>query len=59
MTIDELIRMVNIAMGRLPVTQCLAGDLCADGGIEVNEIVIAVNAALEGCPFGYTPPACE
>jgi hypothetical protein len=49
-TIDELIRMVNIALGNQPVSDCLAGDLTGDGTIAIDEIVTAVNAAINGCP---------
>jgi hypothetical protein len=49
-TIDELIRIVNIALGNQPVSNCLAGDLTGDGTIAINEIVTAVNAAINGCP---------
>ncbi len=49
-TIDELIRMVNIALETASVQQCVAGDGNADGEITIDEIVAAVNAALSGCP---------
>lgn len=49
-TIDELIRMVNIALGNQPVSNCLAGDVDGNGTIAINEIVTAVNAAINGCP---------
>lgn len=48
-TIDELIRLVNIALGNLPPT-CPAGDLDSNGVIAINELVAAVNSALNGCP---------
>jgi hypothetical protein len=49
-TIDELITLVNIALGSLPVTNCPAGDVDHDGMIAINEIVAAVGNALNGCP---------
>lgn len=48
-TIDELIRMVNIALGTTELNQCRAGDANGDGEITIDEIVRAVNAALSGC----------
>lgn len=48
-TIDELIRMVNIALGTAEVGQCSAGDGNGDGEITIDEIVRAVNVALGGC----------
>ncbi len=49
-TIDELVRMVNIALGLRPVTECLAGDENGDESITIDEIIKAVNRALGGCP---------
>jgi hypothetical protein len=54
-TIDEILTMVNIALGSLPVQQCMAGDVDGDGAVTVDEIVAAVNAALTGCPPAPTP----
>ncbi len=48
-TIDELLSMVNIALGN-PGSTCAAGDANGDGQITINEILMAVNAALSGCP---------
>lgn len=48
-TVDELVHMVNIALGRTDVLACLAGDHDHDGTIVVNEIVAAVNRALTSC----------
>jgi hypothetical protein len=48
-TVNELIQMVNIALGTADVSTCLAGDANGDGEITVNEIVAGVNNALNGC----------
>jgi len=48
-TINELITMVNIALGTANVTACTAGDANGDGAITISEIIIAVNRALTGC----------
>ncbi len=51
-TIDELIKMVNIALGSFPLcgpTGCLAGDATCDCEITVDDIVSAVNNSLNGC----------
>jgi cysteine-rich repeat protein len=48
-TVDELLTMVNIALGTFPVTNCLAGDPSGDGEITIDEITTAVNRALLGC----------
>ncbi|HEX7409839.1 MAG TPA: choice-of-anchor Q domain-containing protein [Candidatus Binatia bacterium] len=48
-TVDELLTMVNIALGNAPVTTCEAGDANHDGHITVDEILTAVNNALNGC----------
>ncbi|MFI5398406.1 MAG: carboxypeptidase regulatory-like domain-containing protein [Candidatus Binatia bacterium] len=49
-TVDEILAMVNIALGNINITQCQAGDANADGRITVDEILAAVNNALNGCP---------
>jgi hypothetical protein len=48
-TVDELLTMVNIALGNTAVTTCEAGDTNNDGHITVDEILTAVNNALNGC----------
>ncbi len=48
-TVDELVTMVNIALGNANVADCEAGDLSLDGQITVDEILVAVNNALNGC----------
>lgn len=49
-TVDEIITMVNIALGSATVNACPVGDPSGDGEITVDEIVQAVNNALNGCP---------
>jgi hypothetical protein len=47
--VDEILTMVNIALGNTPVTMCEAGDANHDDQITVDEILTAVNNALNGC----------
>jgi hypothetical protein len=49
-TVDELLKMVNIALGLAAIENCLAGDANDDGQITIDELVSAVNHALTGCP---------
>ncbi len=49
-TVDELVTMVNIALGITPLPTCSAGDADGSGNITVNEIIVAVNNALTACP---------
>jgi hypothetical protein len=49
-TIDELVRAVNIALDLSPLAACSACDASHDGQVTVDELVRAVNAALSGCP---------
>src|SRR5579862_1345111 len=48
-TVNEIIIMVNIALGTTNLSACPAGDADGSGDITVNEIIIAVNNALLGC----------
>jgi hypothetical protein len=48
-TVDELVTMVNIALGNSPVTLCEAGDINRDGMITIDELVTAVGNALGTC----------
>lgn len=48
-TIEELIAMVNVALGA-PLALCPAGDRSGDGAIAIDELVTAVVHALDGCP---------
>ena len=49
-TVDEIIIMVNVALGNVSPTACLVGDANQDGEITIDEIVTAVNNALNECP---------
>ncbi|MGD0949310.1 MAG: hypothetical protein ABSA52_18015 [Candidatus Binatia bacterium] len=48
-TVDEILSMVNIALGNANVGACEAGDANRDGQITIDEILTAVNNALNGC----------
>jgi hypothetical protein len=48
--VNELVTLVNIALGSAEVATCLAGDANGDGAITIDEILTAVNNALNGCP---------
>jgi len=48
-TINELLTMVNVALGTTAVTACEAGDVNGNGEITINEILAAVNHALGTC----------
>jgi hypothetical protein len=48
-TVDEVLTLVNIALGTANMTMCPAGDATHDGHITVDEILAAVNNALQGC----------
>jgi hypothetical protein len=44
--------MVNIALGTTPLSACTAGDADHSGDITINEMIAAVNNALNGCSAG-------
>ena len=48
-TVDELLAMVNVALGSAELSRCRAGDINGDAQITVEEIIAAVKHALNGC----------
>ena len=54
-TIEEIIRGVNIALGTLPMSDCQAFDASGDGEVTIEELITGVNNALQGCPVISTP----
>jgi hypothetical protein len=48
-TVDELVRAVNIALGREPASACTAVDADGNGDVTIAELVTAVGRLLEGC----------
>ena len=62
--IDELIILVNIALGGASAATCAAGDADQNGLVIVSELVSAVRRALYGCaaaqlePYTYSAERC-
>lgn len=48
--IAELVRGVGIALGQSGTATCPAFDGDAGGTVTIDELVLAINAALDGCP---------
>lgn len=53
-TVEELVRGVNIALGLVGVSDCRSFDRNEDGEVNIDELVIAVGNAVQGCG-GETP----
>jgi len=51
-TVDEILTMVNVALGNSQISDCVPGDANSDSQITVDEILTAVNNALAGCAAG-------
>lgn len=49
-TVDEILVLIEIALGTRPLAACDRGDIGGDGTISVDELVVAVGLALTGCP---------
>jgi len=47
---EDLIAMVDIALGHAPIADCANGDRNGDATITVDEIVAATNNASGECP---------
>ena len=48
-TVDEIIKGVNIALGNAGLDTCQQFDANGDGSVTINELIVAVNNALSGC----------
>jgi len=48
-TVDELLVLVNIALGNAPLEMCGGADTDGSQAVEITEILAAVNAATFGC----------
>lgn len=48
-TVDEILTLVNIALGTVNISACPAGDIDHDGQITISDIITAVDRALNGC----------
>lgn len=51
-SVNELVRSVNIALGNAAVDVCAAADRNGNGAVTVAELIAAVGNALSGCPQG-------
>jgi len=48
-TVEEIVRAVDIALGALPLAACEPADADGDGRVTVDELLQAVGRALNGC----------
>lgn len=48
-TVEELVRGVNIALGSQPVSSCTAFDRNTNDLVTIDELIAGVNSALQGC----------
>jgi hypothetical protein len=48
-TVDEIVVIIQMALGERELGACLAADSTGDGAITVDEIIAAVDTALQGC----------
>lgn len=58
-TVDELVRAVNIALGTSSLASCLPCDPSGDGQPTIDELLQGVNALLAGCPSSGKVAASE
>jgi len=56
-TVGEVVKGVNMALGSLPTTACAAFDISSSGPpVAISQLVTAVNDLLDGCPVTPTTP---
>jgi hypothetical protein len=59
-TVDEILKGINIALGNVSLTACSTLDANHDGAVTIDELLAAVAAAVNGCvppPPSPTPTA--
>ena len=56
MTVDELVAAVSIMLGHVAANVCEPVDVNGDGVVTIDELLLAVNAVLDGCSAA-TPTA--
>lgn len=49
-SIDELLRAIDMVLGRAPTAACVPADVNLDGRVTIDELVAALRAAGNGCP---------
>lgn len=49
-TVDELVRGIDAALGTEPLDDCRLADGNGDGSVSISELVAAVDSAMNGCP---------
>jgi hypothetical protein len=49
-TVDELVRGIDVALGGEPIDDCPLVDGNGDGSVSISELVAAVDSAVNGCP---------
>lgn len=49
-TINELVKGVRIGVGDTPMSDCASFDRGGDGAVAIDDLLAAVNMALNGCP---------
>lgn len=54
-TVDEVLTMVNAALGLVDVSTCMPSDPDSSGTVTIDEILAGVNHALNGCSTAATP----
>ena len=54
-TVDEIVRIVNIALGTAAVAFCPQADASCDGAVTVDEIIGSIDWALNGCAGSFIP----
>ena len=52
-SVDELVTGVTLALGNVPAAPCSA---FGNAPVTIDALILAVNAALYGCPVSSTPP---
>jgi hypothetical protein len=48
-TVAELIRSLNVALGRAPLSACPASDGNGDSAVSIGDLVNGVSGAVTGC----------
>lgn len=58
-TVPDLVAAVQVSLGAADLSSCVSADENGDGAVTIDELLVAVDNALDGCRPTFTPDKCR